>query len=124
MNEIESYPSSKNLTKQGVTAVFSLSAGIALFIMNAVGIRFPLAGLVLGGVTALVGIFALLSRDPSDRKPGLVLALAGALMLLARAKIPLLTAAAGTLLGIGAVGFIALGIWNGVKFIMGLKRRS
>ncbi|MDR1106103.1 MAG: hypothetical protein LBL44_07080 [Treponema sp.] len=124
MNDIEPYSSSKNLTKQGVTAVFSLAAGGFLFIMSVVGGRLPLVGLVLGGLAALAGIFALLSRDPAGKKPGLVLALSGALGLLARAKIPLLTSVAGTVLGIGAVGFIALGIWNGIKFIRGLKTRS
>ena len=124
MNEIESYPSSKTLTKRGVTAIFSLAAGVFLLIMNAVGARIPVVGPILGGLIAFAGVLALLSKDPDNRKPGLVLAAAGALTLLARARNPLIMSIAGTLLGIVAVGFIAFGLWNGIKFMRGLMRRS
>jgi hypothetical protein len=127
VNDLESPESSspeKILTKQGVTAVFSLSAGAFLFIMTILGTRFPVAGLVLGCVTAVVGIAALLSKDPEDKKPGLFLTLAGVLELIQRAGIPLVRPLAGTLLSIGAVGCIVLGIWNGIKFLKGLKSRS
>jgi len=141
MNEIEPQPSlkgegsplepygpspEKTLAKQGVAAVFSLAAGAFLFIMNVLGTRFPVAGIVLGGIATVIGIVALRSKDPEDKRPGILLTLAGVLELIQRVKvgIPLVRPLAGTLLSIGAVGFIALGIWNGVKFLKGLKARS
>jgi hypothetical protein len=120
----ESFPPEKILTKQGVTAVFSLSAGAFLFIMTILGTRFPVAGIVLGGITAAAGIAALHSKDPEDKKPGVFLTLAGVLELIQRAGIPLVRPIAGTLLTIGAVACIAFGIWNGIKFLKGLKNRS
>ena len=87
------------------------------------GIRFRYLGLILGGLSALVGILAILSKDPEDKKPGLVLTLAGALELASLAPGGV-KALAGTLLSIGAVGFIVRGLWNGFKFLKGLKRLS
>jgi uncharacterized membrane protein len=129
MNDLEPLGSSspeKILSKQGVTAVFSLAAGAFLFIMNVLGSRFPVAGIVLGAITTVIGIFALRSKDPEDRRPGTLLTLAGALELVQRVKVgfSFVRPLAGTLLSIGAVGFIALGIWNGIKFLQGLKTRS
>jgi hypothetical protein len=127
VNDLESPKSSppeKTLVKQGVAAVFSLLAGIFLFAMNILGTRFPVVGIVLGGVAAAAGIAALLSKDPEGNKPGVFLTLAGALELIQRAGISSARPLAGTLLSIGAVGFIAFGIWNGVKFLTGLKNRS
>jgi hypothetical protein len=127
VNDLEpsgSSPPEKILEKQGVTAVFSLSAGVFLFVMNVLGTRFPVAGIVLGAITVVAGIFALRSKDPEDKKPGVFLTLAGVLELIQRAGIAPVRPLAGTLLSIGAVGCIAFGIWNGVKFLKGLKTRS
>jgi hypothetical protein len=110
------------LSKQGVTAVGGLAGGIGLFILG----RLPwIVGLPLGVVAAVVGISALRSRDKADRFPGLVITGAGILAIVA--KLPALKFVqplAGTLLGIGAFGLLALGIWNGIKFLRGLKSRS
>jgi hypothetical protein len=92
--------------------------------MNVLGTRLPLVGFILGGITAVVGIAALFSKDPDDKKPGIVLTAAGALVILSRTGAPFFRAMAPTLLSIGAVAFIAMGIWNGIKFLRGLKKRS
>jgi hypothetical protein len=47
---------------------------------------------------------------------------AGVLALLS--KIPVIAPVAGTLLAIGAFGLLALVIINGIKFFIGLKKRS
>ncbi|MDR2631416.1 MAG: hypothetical protein LBC60_10875 [Spirochaetaceae bacterium] len=109
------------LTKQGVAAVGGITGGILLFIMRA--LPFPL-GIAAGAIVALVGLGALFSKDPEDRKPGLIITAAGVLAILARAPIPPLRAFAGVLLGIGAVGLLAMGIWKGIQFLKGLKSRS
>jgi hypothetical protein len=127
MNDIEPFESGtpdNKLTQTGVAAVGYLAAGAFLFIMNLLGARFFLLGLVLGGVSAVVGILALRSKDREDKKPGLILAAAGILELVSRAGLRSLRPFAGTLLSIGAVGLIAMGIWKGIQFLIGLKARS
>jgi hypothetical protein len=84
---------------------------------------FPL-GIAAGAVVALVGVGALFSKDPEDRKPGMVITAAGFLAVLARVPIAPLRSFAGVLLGIGAVGLLAMGIWKGIQFLKGLKSRS
>ncbi|MDR2731369.1 MAG: hypothetical protein LBB81_10805 [Treponema sp.] len=109
------------LSKQGLNAVICAGAGVGLFILQLIS-RLKVVGLIAGVAVCAVGIGALLSKDPSDKKPGAVITAAGALVLLS--KIGFLAPVAGTLLSIGAVGLIAVGIYNGIKFLTGLKRRS
>jgi hypothetical protein len=126
MNDIErldSYPSTSSLAKQGITAVGCLAGGVFLFVLQAIA-RFRVLGLVAGALACVVGIVSLMSKDPADRKPGAVITGAGVLVVLSKTGIPLLKAAAGTLLSIGAFGLLAIGVLNGVRFLKGLKQRS
>jgi hypothetical protein len=80
-------------------------------------------------VVGIVGISALRSKDPDDRKPGVIISFAGALTVLSSlAKITKfaepLGALAGVLLRIGSATLLIMGIWNGIKFFRGLKKRS
>ena len=83
-----------------------------------------MTGLVVGAIACVVGIVSLMSKDPADRKPGAVITGAGFLVVLSKTGVPLLQAAAGTLLSVGAFGLLAIGVLNGVKFFRGLKKRS
>ena len=126
MNDIEradSYPSTGALAKQGITAVGCIAGGVFLFILQAIA-RFRVTGLVVGAIACVVGIVSLMSKDPADRKPGAVITGAGFLVVLSKTGVPLLQAAAGTLLSVGAFGLLAIGVLNGVKFFRGLKKRS
>ncbi|QQO07542.1 hypothetical protein [Breznakiella homolactica] len=107
------------LARQGVTAVTGLIGGGALLIVKALP---SVVGIVAGAVVGVVGIGALLSKDPGDRKAGLVITAAGALGILS--KIPIFSGIAGGLLTVGVVGLLGIGIWNGIKFIRGLKART
>jgi hypothetical protein len=110
------------LSKQGVTAVGGILGGVVL---NVARLLPWIVSVPLGVIAAAVGLSALRSRDPSDRFPGLIITAAGALTVLAKLPaVKFLWPVAGTLLGIGAVGLFALGIWNLVKFVKGLKSRS
>ena len=127
MNEIEkrndNIPSASSLSKLGVKAVAYSAAGIFLFILNAVtGATWP--GLIIGGIVCLFGIGSFMSKDLADKKAGIVITLAGGLTVLSKIKIPFISGFSGVLLGIGAVGLLALGIVNAVKFFRGLKKRS
>jgi hypothetical protein len=125
MNDIvpERPTPSNVLAKQGVAAIGNLIGGVGLLVMN---ILPRPVGLGLGAVLLVVGIVSMRSKDPEDRKPGLMLTIAGALSVLARAgaNLPLVPALSGTLLSVGAIGLLAMGIWNGIKFLKGLKSRG
>ncbi|GHV60594.1 hypothetical protein AGMMS49587_02420 [Spirochaetia bacterium] len=112
------------LEKQGVAAIGNLAGGVFLFIMGALGTRLPIVGIIMGVVSAVVGLGAFLSKDPADKKPGAVLIGGGALVIFARVGAAFIRPVAGTLLSIGAFGLIAMGIINGVKFLKGLKSRG
>jgi hypothetical protein len=125
MYEIEksnsSFPSTTNLSKIGVKAVGYTAAGIFVLILNA----FPVwLGLIAGGLVCLLGIGSMRSKDLTDKKAGIIITTAGVLTVLSKVGIPLIAPVSQVLLGIGVFGLLALGIWNGIKFIIGLKKRS
>jgi hypothetical protein len=109
------------LAKQGVAAVAGIAGGTALLVMGALP---SIAGVIVGGVVTVVGIGSLLSKDPDDKKPGAVLTAAGFLAVASKVGISMIKPLAGTFLGLGAIGMFAMGVWNGIKFIKGLKKRS
>jgi len=124
MNEIEKrneIPSPSKLSKLGISAIGFTAGGVFLFILQAFS-RIPLLGFAAGGIVTLLGIGSFLSKDPADKKAGAVVMTAGILVLLS--KVPFAAPLASTLLSIGAFGLLALGIWNGIKFFLGLKKRS
>jgi hypothetical protein len=113
------YTPTNVLAKQGMTAIGGIAGGAVLMIMRVLP---PFMGIIAGVIVGVVGIGGIMSKDPDDRKPGILAAAAGALSILAR--IGIIRPLAGTLLGISSLGLLALGVWNGVKFIRGLKGRS
>jgi hypothetical protein len=125
MNDIEksdkNIPSRSSLSKLGITAVGYTAAGIFLILLQGFA-KIRGLGLIVGGVVCVLGIASFTSKDPADRKAGAIITAAGVLTLLS--KIPVAAPVAATLLTIGAVGLLALGIINGVKFLIGLKKRS
>jgi hypothetical protein len=117
----ESIPSASSLSKLGITAIAYTAGGIFLFLLQFFS-RLPGLGLVAGAIVCVFGIVSLLSKDAADRKAGIIITVAGVLVLLS--KIPVIAPIAATLLSIGAIGLFAMGIVNGIKFIIGLKKRS
>jgi len=116
-------PSTSSLSKLGISAIGYAAGGVFLFLLN-IFARFKVFGLIIGGIVCLIGIGSLMSKDPADRKAGFLITAAGALTILSKARIPFLTAISGTLLSIGAIGLLALGVINAIKFFIGLKKRS
>jgi len=126
MNEIErrdDIPSTTSLSKMGVSAVGYTAAGVFLIVLGAISSA-PLIGILAGGLVGLLGLGSLTSKDLADKRAGLVLTAAGALTILSKIPIPLIQPFSKVLLTIGAIGLLGLGIWNGIKFLIGLKKRS
>jgi hypothetical protein len=126
MNDIEKpdYISTGLLAKQGVSAVGYIAGGALALLMLVLGARFRILGLVLGVLVGGVGVRGLLSKDREDKRPGMMLAAAGALELVSLFGISFTRPLAGFVLGAGALGLIAMGIWKGIKFLKGLKSRQ
>jgi hypothetical protein len=124
MSDIEKrdyIPSRSSLSKLGITAVGYTAGGVFLFLLQAFA-RFRGLGIVIGALVCLIGIASFTSKDPADKKAGAIIMTAGILALLS--KVPGIAPVAGTLLAIGAIGLLAMGIINGIKFLTGLKKRS
>ena len=124
MYEIErkdDIPSTASLSKLGITAIGYTAGAVFLFLLQFFA-KLRGLGLVIGAVVCVIGIGSLMSKDPADRRAGFLITAAGALVLLS--KIPVIAPAAATLLSIGAIGLLAMGIINGIKFFIGLKKRS
>ena len=117
----EGVPSTENLSRVAMMAFVCIAGGIFLIVLMAVS-KIWLLGLIVGAVVCGLGISASVSRDRADRRPGIIITAAGVLVFLSR--IPVFAPAAGTLLTIGAVGLLAAGIMNGIKFLIGFSSRS
>ncbi|MDR2150335.1 MAG: hypothetical protein LBO67_05885 [Spirochaetaceae bacterium] len=119
MNMDESSIERKALSKRGFNTVVDIAGGFGLLLLNG-----PI-GAILGVAAAILGLMALRSKDPEDKKPGTLLLISGFLAIAAKVSaIGIIKPLAGTLLTIGAIGLIATGVLNGIKFIKGLKKQS
>ncbi|MDR2515988.1 MAG: hypothetical protein LBC88_01250 [Spirochaetaceae bacterium] len=125
MNDLvdeEKYVPTDILAKRGVAAVASLAGGAGLLVLGALP---PVMGIAAGAIAVFVGIGAAFSRGNeggADRKGGVMVTAAGILAILA--KLPLSRTLAAPLLGLGAAVLIGFGVWNGIKFLKGLKSRT
>jgi hypothetical protein len=115
-------PSRNSLSKTGVSAVLQLAGGVVLTVLGALPM---LLSTILGGVLTITGFAGISSRDNEEKKMGLVLTLAGAATILSRHGVfKILKAAGGMVLRTGAFVLIGLGLFNAIKFIIGIKKRS
>ena len=127
MNDIEPIkePTPTNvLAKQGVAAVAEIAGGALLLIMHVFSARIPPLGIVFSLIIGGIGISGLLSKESEGKKPGTILTIAGALKLAFHVGLPIMRPIAGTLLTFSSLGLLAMGIWNGIRFLLGLKSRS
>jgi len=109
----------RDLAKQGVAAVGYIAGGALVFVLGA--LPGPI-GLVGGAVLGGLGLAGLFSKDPEDKKPGLFAALGGGLVVLTKLRV--LPGIASLGLSFLGVGCMIRGIWEGIKFLRGLKSRS
>lgn len=111
------------VAKQGISAVAYLAGGVFLLAMGLFSSR-GLLGIILSVAALAIGIRSLVSKDRDDKKPGIIITAAGVMGMFVRFRVPVLQVVSGTLLGLGAIGLLAMGIWKGIKFLIGLKSRQ
>jgi len=116
-------PSASSLSKTGVAAIGYAAAGIFLVVLGVISTN-PVVGIIAGGIVSLFGFGSFTSKDIADRRAGFVLLTAGVLTILSKIPIPFFQPFSKVMLGIGAFGLLALGVINGIKFFIGLKKRS
>lgn len=111
----------QTLAKQGVAAVGGIAGGIGLLVLRGIS-HVPVVGIVAGAVVTIVGIGALRSDTPEDRRVGGIVTGAGVLSILS--GIGIFAGIAGGLLGVATVGLVGMGLWNAWKFFKGLRSRA
>ncbi|MCL1993094.1 MAG: hypothetical protein FWG66_09110 [Spirochaetes bacterium] len=111
------------LTRDGVVAVIYSISGVLLIALQVLA-RFRVLGMLIGVALCIWGAICIKSKNQIDRKPGAVIVAAGVLTILSKTGIPPLQIVSGTLLSMGAFGLLAMGIVSGVRFLIGLKKRS
>ena len=112
---------SSTLSKYGVAAVGGIAGGVGLWVLSLLS-HIPVIGLVAGGLVALVGVGAMSSHAPEDKRAGFVTAAAGGLTVLS--NIGLFAGMASSLMGVAIFGLLGMGGWNAFKFMKGLKTRA
>jgi len=106
------------VAKYGVFMVAGIGGAIVLLLLKNVS----WLGIIVGAVLLFLGLGVLSSKTTKDTLPGILCIAAGALAILSR--LPFLGGLARFLLWVGAIALLIVGIWNGVKFVLGLKSRS
>ncbi|MCL2833970.1 MAG: hypothetical protein FWD78_12430 [Treponema sp.] len=114
----------KVVAKHGVTAVAQIAGGLLFLIMHIFSARLPPLGIVFGLLGGGIGLSGILSKDPADKKPGVILFIAGILKLVFHVGPAIVRPFAGSLLTVASLILLALGIFNGIKFLTGLNSRK
>ena len=121
-------PETADLPNKGKSAIICIASGIALALVSFVGIKFRTVGLAAGGLALFSGLGMFLRMRTRKQKPNYKLAAiitaAGFLMLLANPRFGPMIGIAGTLLIIGAIGLVVLGLWKAIKISWDLGKRS
>jgi hypothetical protein len=112
------YTSRETLVRQGLVAAGCLAAALVLAVVRSLPLA---AGVIAGGIITLFGVGSLRSKETENKRTGALLCVTGVLVLLSRS--PFLPGFSGGILSLGVFGLLALGVWNGVKFLLGLKAR-
>ena len=112
----------EELDRLGNEAIRTLAGGVLLFLM-AMGVRFRIPGIALSMGALLAGLACLFARDGRDRKPSIIMTIAGVLGMFVQFGIPLLRPFAVFILGLGGILLFISGIWKGIVYLSKLQGR-
>jgi len=117
-------PNTENLPNKGRVIIQFIVGGIALFILTYVGMRIRPVGLAVGSFAFISGLTMLVRRKQVFYKPGLIVAAAGFLLLLANPRFGIVAGFAAYFSIIGAIGLIVFGISKAIKLAWDLGKFS
>jgi hypothetical protein len=104
--------------------ILCIVGGIVLGVLAFVGMRIRPVGLAAGMFAFISGITMLVRRRKVNVKIGVMVTVAGFLMLLANPRFGAIAGIAGYFLIVGALGLIVLGLFKAVKLSWDLGNRS
>jgi hypothetical protein len=117
-------PVTADLPNKGRTVILYIVGGIVLGVLAFVGMRIRPVGLAAGMFAFISGITMLTRRRKFNIKLGIVVTVAGFLMLIANPRFGLMAGIAGYFLIVGALVLIVLGLLKAVKLCWDLGNRS
>ena len=117
-------PETADLPNKGRSAITFIACGLLLGFLTIVGLAKPVVGLAIGGFALFTGIGIFIRRQKFKYKTAAIITIAGFLMMLSYTKVPAMMVISRTLLVIGAVGLVFMGIGKALKISWDLGKRS
>jgi len=108
-------PPKEDKSSKGKAILQLIFGGIALIIIAIVGRVVRPLGLIVGGFAFFSGLMMLIRRRQFFYKPGIIVTLAGFLLLLANPRFGVVAGFAGFLSFTYAIGLIAFGLLGAIK---------
>jgi len=105
------------VAKYGVYMVAGIGGAIILLVLK----NISWLGIIVGAIVLFLGIGVMSSKNSKDTFPGILCVAAGILTILSCLPFG---GFSKVLLWLGVLALLIVGIWNGVKFVLGIKSRS
>jgi len=115
-------PGTENLPNKGRNIILFVAGGLALGILGIVGMRIRFLGLAVGSFTFISGLMMLVRRRQFFYKPGLIVTLAGFLLLLANPRFGVVAAFAGYFVVLLAIGLVVFGLAKAIKLAWDVQK--
>jgi len=115
-------PNTENLPNKGRNIIIFVAGGLALGVLGIVGMRIRFLGLAIGSFTFISGLMMLVRRRQFFYKPGLIVTLAGFLLLLANPRFGVVAAFAGYFVVVLAIGLVVFGLAKAIKLAWDVQK--
>jgi len=112
----------ENLPNKGRNIILFVAGGLALGVLGIVGMRIRFLGLAIGSFTFISGLMMLVRRRQFFYKPGLIVTLAGFLLLLANPRFGVVAAFAGYFVVVLAIGLVVFGLAKAIKLAWDVQK--
>jgi hypothetical protein len=116
-------PATENLPNKGRAVIACIAGGVAIGILTFVGMKVKPLGLTVGTAAFITGVSIILRRRKVSLKTGVVITIAGFLMMLTHPRFGIVAGFAGYFLILGAIGLVAMGLFKAIKLSWDLGQR-
>jgi len=115
-------PGTENLPNKGRNIILFVAGGIALGVLGIIGMRIRPIGLAVGSFTFISGLMMLVRRRQFFYKPGLVVTIAGFLLLLSNPRFGIVAGFAGYFVVVLAIGLVVFGLAKAIKLAWDVQK--